>query len=156
VKRATHPDEVRALCYFRNLVCRVYREVRHLSYEGYHPSYVVQAQRIAERTERRIEPFNDRYDQVAQEVNLSRILEPFVGLTELTLEDLHKIFAEGDWSRAYGGRAWVPIVGATIDLREAIQAGDLTKANEIADAVSKMRHNRRPVIEDFRDNCDKV
>jgi hypothetical protein len=155
--------ERRPLCYFRNLVYREYREVRHLGSEGGHPKWegTEQYRRCRELAKKDKGPaeFERLYWQIAKETDTSRILQPFMDATAgLTLEDLLDIFANGEWGPqdriAYGGPRHARIVDATIRLKDAVMARNWRKAEGICDEVAQMEHYSRPVVQDFIESCD--
>ena len=159
----TRDAQRRALCYFRNLVYREYREVRHLGGQGTHPKWAnsEQERRCRELAKKDKGPpeFERLYWQIAKESDTSRILQPFTEATAgLKLEDIQEIFANGDWGSenriAYGGPRHARIVEATIRLRDAIMAGSWRKAEGICDEIRELEHYTRPVVQDFIENCD--
>jgi hypothetical protein len=81
------------------------------------------------------------YVQVADARSTESVRAPFERVTKLSLHDLAGLFARTGWRTNFGGGPWRDIALLTIDLDDALKAGDYSRANQICDEVANVRHN---------------
>jgi len=96
----------------------------------------------------------DIYHQTKAEDQPSSILRPYEEETGLSLEEIHRIFAEGDWKNSfgrysYGGPKWEAIAENALRLRDAIDQGDWDTASRIAKDGRDLEHNSGRLVHKF-------
>jgi hypothetical protein len=96
------------------------------------------------------------YHQTASQESTQLILQPYQERTGLSLEDVHRVFEEGDWLLGrpryyYGGPRWAKIAKATLDLRRLIKTGDWEEVPDLIEEIKTLRHNNGLIVEKFRE-----
>ncbi len=147
-------DRELALYIFRKMVYTLYLEVGGLK-PSIHPE-------LAEKADLENVFFHGEkerhaaklYRQTEKETDPERILEPYVLRTHLTLEDVHRAFAEGDWRNKFGGYnlggpKWARIAEVALELRRVIDAQDWEEAGELVYEVKKLKTNQGYLINQF-------
>lgn len=143
-----------ALLYFRKLLFLLYREIGALQ-----PQIHAELAAKAKRTNwfftgGRKKVALDLYRKSEREATVQNILLPYVERTGLTLEDLRRAFAEGNWSNRYGGHwmggpKWAHITEKTIELKELIDHQDWDRFPDLALDVRGLKDNQGYLIEKF-------
>ncbi len=143
-----------ALYIFRKLVYLLYLEIGALQ-PKIHPEIAKKAylktaffQREKERQAAEL------YREVEQETDTARILAPFVDRTGLTLEDVYRALAEGDWRNKYGtynfgGPKWAHIAEDALELRRLIDAQDWESAAGLLQEIKGLKTNHGYLINQF-------
>jgi hypothetical protein len=94
------------------------------------------------------------YGLIENEVDLEKIEAPFRERTRLTLEDIHRAFAEGNWQGKrgiyyFGGPKWVKIAEATLTLRRFIENEEWEDAAFQVFKIKKLKTNQGNLINLF-------
>lgn len=144
----TETERHRAWCYFRNLVHTTYREARHVGPSWDHMAKLClpDNHRLAEAAKhcsnnRALLKGTSLFKQTAAAKCVDEIVQPYRGATGLGLADLVSLFAEPGWAPSYGGEKWAAIAKATVELAEALTAGDLEAALKVCAVVQDIEHN---------------
>ncbi len=144
-------DHGMTLSIFRRLVYVLYLEIGALQ-PANHPEIAKKArlntaffQRDKERQAVEL------YRQVENESDPAKIVAPFEARTGLSLEDIHRAFAEGSWRNKngafnFGGPRWARISEATLELRRLIEQKDWEAAAAIVYDIKKMKGNQGYLI----------
>lgn len=149
----------KAICYFRNLVARIYREIRYLgtagTYDALQDFYPVckmkRDYKDGQNGRTWVKPV---FDEIRSQVNVDAIEEAFASrLSGLRLEQIGDAFKRGNWKEAIGGRRWAVITEATLDLRAALVEHDETEMARLLEVIDLLKHNTRPVVQDFLEKC---
>jgi hypothetical protein len=144
-----------ALYYFRNLVYCLYREIGVLTV-GNHPELARKAKLESPFfSNQRKTQAKQLYHQTTTEGNPRAILKPYEDRTGLSLQDLYRIFDEGNWRNTYGsysfgGPKWARIAKETIALYQAIDEEDLERVPALIHQISTLRHNTDLVVRKFQ------
>lgn len=136
-----------AWCVFRNLVHTVYREARHIGPAGDTRAkltvdagkFVVAAERCAsvrQRLKRRA-----LFDELSDRDTTGDVLGGYEELTTVSVEDLVIVFDSPGWMRQYGGPRWAKIARLLIELRQAIDAGDMAAMQSVCAQTRVVEHN---------------
>jgi hypothetical protein len=143
-----------ALCYFRNLVARCYREARYIGTTGKYPPLEKYYQACRYKLAYGGTWVKPLFDQVMAETDVQTIEEVFAErLDGLTLEQLKQAFACGTWSYNVGGKRWAQIVETTITLGSCLQKEEKGRLQGILSSVDELQHNTKKVVEDFIRPC---
>lgn len=147
-------EREKALFFFRKLVFCVYMEVGALRPEV-HPELAARAALTSSffRGERKKQAAQ-LYHQIETEEETARIVRPFKERTGLTLSDVFRVFAEGNWKNKYsgfnaGGPKWTRIAAITLDLMRAIDAEDWEEATYLSYEIKSLKTNFGPLINEF-------
>jgi hypothetical protein len=94
------------------------------------------------------------YRQTERETDLEKIVAPYVERTGLTLEDIHRAFAEGDWRNKFGaynfgGPRWERIAAAALQLRQALEQQDHEKIAGLVQEIKGLKTNQGYLINQF-------
>lgn len=139
---------------FRKLVYVLYLEIGALQPHN-HPAVAKKArlnsaffQREKERQAAAL------YRQTEHETDLEKIVAPYVERTGLTLEDIHRAFAEGDWRNKFGaynfgGPRWERIASVALQLRQALGQQDREKIASLVQEVKGLKTNQGYLINQF-------
>lgn len=143
-----------ALYAYRKLIYLLYLEIGALKPE-FHPKMAAKAhlktayfQREKERQAVEI------YQYIEKETDLEKIVAPFEERTGLSLADVRRAFAEGDWrnkfgSYNFGGPKWARIADVTLELRAALRTDDADKIELAILEVKRLKTNRGYIINEF-------
>ncbi len=143
-----------ALYIFRRLVYVLYLEIGALQPEN-HPGVASKArlntaffQRDKERQAL------EMYHQTEAETDTAKILAPYEERTGLTLEDIHRAFAEGEWRNKFGGYnfggpKWERIAEVTLELRRLIDQGDWEMTADLVYEIKGLKNNHGYLINQF-------
>ena len=143
-----------ALFFFRKLVYLLYLEIGALKYRV-HPALAEKARLNTAFFQREKErQANELYLGIENETDLAKIQAPFEERTGLTLEDVHRVFREGDWHNRYGaynfgGPKWQKIAEVTLELRGLIEQEDWNKASELLYEIKGLKTNQGHLIHQF-------
>jgi hypothetical protein len=147
-------DRELALYMFRMIVYTLYLEIGGLK-PSIHPALAEKAdlENVFFHGEKERHAAN-LYRQTEKETDPERILEPYVLRTHLTLEDVHRAFAEGDWRNKFGGYnlggpKWARISEVALGLRRAIEEQDWDAAANLVYEVKKLKTNQGYLINLF-------
>ncbi len=96
----------------------------------------------------------EMFQQVENENETAKILAPFEERTGLTLEDIQRAFAEGDWRNKFGGYnfggpKWARIAESAVELRRLIDAGDWEGAGDLLYEIKGLKNNQGYLINQF-------
>lgn len=143
-----------SLDFFRKEVSFLYREIGILKTRN-HPELAAKARLDGGFfSPSRKSLAKDYYHQTKTQDDPSVILKPYVEHTGLDLEDIYRIFDEGDWKNSYGGYSyggpkWAKIAKNALELRDAIDRGDWDEAWEITRRGKSLEHNNGLLVNKF-------
>jgi hypothetical protein len=143
-----------ALYVFRKLVYLLYLEIGGLQ-PSVHPELARKARLNTAFFQREKErQAAEMYHQTESSPSTSAILAPYEERTGLSLEDVHRAFAEGDWRNKFGGYnfggpKWTRIAEVALDLRRAIDAQDWPAAEALIFEVKKLKTNQGYLVTQF-------
>lgn len=94
------------------------------------------------------------YRLTETEEDPDKIIAPYIERTHLTLEDLRRAFAEGDWRNKFGGYnqggpRFVKITDAALKLRDLIEREDWEEAKFLLFDIKAMKTNQGYLINQF-------
>ncbi len=94
------------------------------------------------------------FQQTEDETDPAKILAPYEERTGLTLEDIHRAFAEGEWRNKFGGYnfggpKWERIAEVTLELRRLIDQGDWEETADLAYEIKGLKNNHGYLINQF-------
>lgn len=143
-----------SLYFFRKLVYLLYLEIGALKPEIH--------QEIAARADLKNAFFQrekerqaaDLYRRTEKETQTFKILAPYEERTGLTLEEIHRAFAEGDWRNKFGGYnfggpKWERIAEVTLKLRRLIDAQDWDAAEDLLYEIKGLKTNQGYLVNQF-------
>jgi len=127
-----------ALDYFRKLVSFLYREVGAMKPENHKELYAKARMDKSGFAIARKELAKEFYYQTASDESTQLIVQPYQEQTGLSLEDVYRVFEEGDWllgrrSYSYGGPRWAMIAKTTLELNHLIETGDWEKVPDLVE-----------------------
>lgn len=143
-----------ALFFFRKLVYLLYLEIAALR-PNIHAELAEKAdlktaffQRDKERQAAEL------YYQIENETQPAQIVYPFEERTGLSLEDLHRAFAEGEWRNKFGqfnfgGPRWERIAELTLALRNAIDTQNWDETAGLVFEIKRLKTNQGNLIKLF-------
>lgn len=143
-----------AIFFFRKLVYVVYLEIGALT-PAIHPELAQKARLKSAYFQREKErQASNLYHQVEQEEDPMKIVAPFEERTGLSLEDVHRAFAEGDWRNkfgawTFGGPRWERIAASTLALRDAILREDWDATGDLLFEIKGLKNNQGYLIKQF-------
>jgi hypothetical protein len=96
----------------------------------------------------------EMYRETEHETDLQKIVAPYVERTGLTLEDIHRAFAEGDWRNkfgayTFGGPKWEHIADLALQLRQALEQGQDEAVTRLVQEVKGLKTNQGYLINQF-------
>ncbi len=96
----------------------------------------------------------EMYRQTEAETDPAKILAPYEERTGLTLEDIHRAFAEGEWRNKFGGYnfggpRWERIAEAALELRRLIDQGDWEMTADLVYEIKGLKNNHGYLINQF-------
>jgi hypothetical protein len=149
-----HEKQEVVLYFFRKMVYVLYLEIgalnHHVHPEVANKAYLKTAffQREKERQAASL------YYLIEHETDPEIIVEPFRERTGLTLEDIHKAFAEGDWRNKFGGYTfggprWIRVAELTLELRNLIKQEAWEQANVLLFEIKGLKTNQGFLINQF-------
>ena len=143
-----------ALYFFRKLVFALYLEVGALQ-PRIHPELAAKANLNTAFFERDKErQAVALYHQVENETDPARIAGPFEERTGLSLEDVYRVFVEGDWQNkfgryTFGGPRWAQIAEAAIALRRLIDQERWEETAGLILEIKGLKTNQGYLINQF-------
>lgn len=143
-----------ALYFFRKLVYLLYLEIGSLQ-PDVHPQIAAKARLNTAYFEREKErQALALYHEIEQVADPAVILSPFVERTGLTLEDVARAFAEGDWRNRHGGFTsggprWARIAALTVDLRQAIDQANWEEVDGLLYEIKGLKTNQGYLVNQF-------
>lgn len=147
-------DREVALFFFRKLIFTLYLEVGALRPE-IHPELAEKALMKTAFFEREKErQAVALYRQVEHETIPTRIVGPFEERTGLSLEDVYRVFNEGDWKNKFGGYTfggprWARIAEAAMALRRLIEQEQWEETNGLVFEIKGLKTNQGYLISQF-------
>ncbi len=147
-------DKAAALYFFRKMVYVVYLEIGSLKHRN-HPQLAAKALLKTAFFEREKEKQAAAlYLQTETEESPAIIIAPYAERTGLTLEDVQRAFAEGDWKNKFGGYTfggprWARIAELTLDLQKLIEQGDWEKTVDLVYEIKKLKTNQTYLVNHF-------
>ena len=146
--------ETEALKYYRKLVSFIYREVGAMKRDN-HPE-LYDRSNISLVHSKRKEDAKRFYHESKTQNDVGLIDQSYVEWSGLTLEDVLKVFQEGDWllgrkSHSFGGPKWAKVTETTLALREAITSEEWQRIPRLVDEIKNLRHNSGLVINKFKE-----
>lgn len=143
-----------AMYFFRKLTYLLYLEIGSLQ-PKVHPQLAKKAylktaffQREKERQAA------DLYRDTESIMTTAGVLAPYEERTGLSLEDVYRAFAEGDWRNRYGsynfgGPKWVQIAQSALDLRRLIDQEQWEETEEVLHVIKGLKTNQGYLINQF-------
>ncbi len=141
-----NPQE-EALFFFRKIVYALYLEIGALQ-PRIHPEIAAKA----DITNQYFQGDKQKqaaalYRQVEDETDTRKITAPYEERTGLTLEDIYRAFAEGDWRNKFGGYnqggpKWAKIAQTALELRRQIEAQNWEATAELVYTIKKLKTNQ--------------
>ncbi len=147
-------DREVALFFFRKLIFALYLEVGALQ-PGIHPELAEKAHLNTAFFEREKErQAVVLYRQVERETIPARIVGPFEERTGLSLEDVYRVFNEGDWKNKFGGYTfggprWARIAEAAMALRRLIDQEQWEETSDLIFEIKGLKTNQGYLISQF-------
>lgn len=147
-------DREAALYFFRKLIFALYLEVGALQ-PKIHPELAAKAHLNTAFFERDKErQAAALYRQVERETLPARIVAPFAERTGLSLEEVYRVFQEGDWRNKFGGYTfggprWARIAEAAIELRGLIEQEKWEETAGLIFDIKKLKTNQGYLINQF-------
>lgn len=94
------------------------------------------------------------YRDTEQETDLDKIAAPYIERTGLTLDDIQRAFAEGDWRNKFGaynfgGPKWERIASLALDLRQALAQNETEKIAGLVQAIKGLKTNQGYLVNQF-------
>jgi hypothetical protein len=147
-------DKATALYFFRKLVYVCYLEIGSLQHRN-HPQMAAKALLKTAFFEREKEKqAASLYRMTENEESPAVILAPYIERTGLTLENVHRAFAEGDWKNkfgkyTFGGPRWARISELTLELQKLIEQGEWEKTADLIYEIKKLKTNQTYLVSHF-------
>jgi hypothetical protein len=143
-----------AFYFFRKLVYVLYLEVGGLQ-PRIHPELAGKAYLKTAFFEREKErQAAELYRQTEAETDTETILAPYKERTGLSLDDVERVFREGDWKNKFsgfttGGPRLARIAQVTIQLKSLIDQEDWQGAADLIYEIKKLKTNQTYVVNVF-------
>lgn len=143
-----------ALYFFRKLVYLLYLEIGALQ-PRIHPELANKARLNTAFFQRdKDKQAAALYQEIEHETDHARIVAPFEERTGLSLEDVHRVLAEGDWRNKFGaynfgGPKWQKIAEVTLKLNRLIEQADWDKTAELLYEIKGLKTNQGYLINLF-------
>ena len=147
-------EQQTGLYIFRKLVYVLYLEIGALQ-PRIHPELARKARLKSAFFEREKErQATELYRETEFETDLKKIVAPYIERTGLTLEDIHRAFAEGDWRNkfgafTFGGPKWEHIADLTLQLRQALEQGQSETVARLVQEIKGLKTNQGYLIKQF-------
>lgn len=147
-------EQEAALYVFRKVVYLLYLEIGALQPRN-HPEIAGRARLNTAYFQREKErQAAELYHQTEQEMDPEKILAPYIERTGLTLEDVHRAFAEGDWRNKFGGAnfgglRWAKIAEEALELRRLLETGDWEDVAVTVQDIKRLKTNQGYLINLF-------
>lgn len=147
-------EHATVLYVFRKLVYLLYREIGALR-PNIHPGIAKKAHMKTAFFEREKErQALDLYHQIEDEANVEKILVPFIDRTGLTLEDIQRAFAEGNWHNKFGGYnfggpKWAKIAEVAVALQKSLEQNDWETADSLVQEIKGLKTNQGYLVSQF-------
>lgn len=148
-----------ALYFFRKLVYLLYLEIGALQPHN-HPELAARAKLKTAYFQREKErQAAELYSGSVQENTPAKILAPYEERTGLSLEDVHRAFAEGDWRNKFGGfnfggPKWEKVAEVTLRLRAQIDQGHWEEVERVLFEIKSLKTDQGYLIHQF-DRTDR-
>lgn len=146
--------EKEALDYFRKLVSLLYREVGAMVRDNHPELFDRSTMATSGFSAARKSAAKKIYRTTISEVDPERIVAPYVARTGLSLEDVLKVFHDGDWllgrkRYSFGGPKWARIAVTTLSLRDVILKKEWHRVPQVIADINVLRHNNGWIVEKF-------
>ena len=147
-------SQQQALYIFRKLVYVLYQEIGALQTRN-HPQIAKKAfMKTAFFQGERERQAAALYHQIENETDLAKVEEMFQQRTGLTLNDIHRAFAEGDWRNKFGaynfgGPKWVRIAEIALALRSELEQQNWEEVAVLVQEVKAMKTNQGYLVNLF-------
>ncbi len=94
------------------------------------------------------------YRTTISEVDPEQIAAPYGVRTGLSLEDVFKVFHEGDWllgrkRYSFGGPNWARIAGTTLTLQDVILKEEWHQVPQLIAEINVLCHNNGRIVDKF-------
>lgn len=141
----------RIWCYFRCLVQACYREARHIGTSADPDAKCVVTAAFSEtaiscRANRGKLKGLTLWSQTAQAKTTAEVLAPYVSASGIAPEQLPELFTLPGWFSSFGGARWARIAEVMIDLRSAMEIGNVEHAHMLCEVVQGLHHNSGPLV----------
>lgn len=146
--------EQEALDYFRKLVSFLYREVGAMVRKN-HPELFDRSKMVTSGfSAARKSETKKIYRATISEVDPERVVHPYSSRTGFSLEDVSRVFHEGNWllgkkRYSFGGPNWARIAGTTLVLRDVIRGKDWHRVPELVAEINVLCHNNGKIVGKF-------
>lgn len=143
-----------ALYFFRKLVYLLYLEIGALQ-PKVHPELARKARLNTAFFQRdKAKQAAALYQEIEHQTDPDKIIAPFEERTGLSLEDVHRVLAEGDWRNKFGaynfgGPKWQKIAEVTLELRRLIEQADWEKTSDFLYEIKGLKTNQGYLINQF-------
>lgn len=143
-----------ALYIFRKLVSLLYLEVGALQ-PVVHPEIAKKAKlKTAFFTREKERQVADLYRETESQVTPQAIVAPYEERTGLSLDDVRRVFVEGDWRNKFGGYnfggpKWQKIAEDTVALRGLIEKEDWEEVEMLLHEIKGLKTNQGYLINQF-------
>ncbi len=146
--------EKEALDYFRKLVSFLYREVGAMERDNHPELFDRSAMATSGFSAARKSEAKKIYRTTISEVSPERIVTPYGARTGLSLEDVFKVFHEGDWllgrkRYSFGGPNWARIAGTTLALQDVILKKEWHQVPQLIAEINVLCHNNGRIVDKF-------
>ena len=149
-------QEAEALDYYRKLVSFIYREVGAMKRNN-HPE-LYDKSTISKVHLTRKKDAKGFYHKSKSDNDVELIDQYYVEWFGLTLQEVYKVFDEGDWllskpSYSYGGPKWAGITQTTLDLRNAVKGEQRQQIPQLIEKIKGLCHNNGLIVDKFKELC---
>ena len=147
-------EQETGLYVFRKLVYVLYLEIGALQ-PRIHPEIARKARLKSAFFQREKErQAAEMYRETEHETDLKKIVAPYVERTGLTLEDIHRAFAEGDWRNkfgafTFGGPKWEHIADVALQFRQALEQDQSETVTSLVQEIKGLKTNQGYLINQF-------
>jgi hypothetical protein len=147
-------EKATVLYFYRKLVYVLYLEIGALQHRN-HPELAAKARLKTAFFQREKEKQAAALYRLTETEDLpARIVAPYEERTGLSLKDVRRAFAEGDWRNkfsqyTFGGPRWVQIADVTLELEKLIEQEEWEKASELLFEIKKLKTNQGFLVSHF-------
>jgi hypothetical protein len=139
---------------FKKATSFLYREIGILEPFNHHEVNDRRSNEFGFFSSRRKSLARELYHETKHENDPRAVITAYERITGLNLEDIHRAFDEGDWRASggkvyYGGPKWAAIAATTMELRDALLAGDEEAARKHTQRLEHLEHNTGHLVDKF-------